>query len=400
VIDFSLPADLVELKARVDRFIREAIVPLERDPRQGPHGPSEDFRRELIALGRAAGLLSPHAPVKWGGLGLDHRAMAVVFEAAGWSPLGPLALNIMAPDEGNTNLLDKIANDEQKERWLRPLVAGEIRTVFSMTEPDDGAGSDPNLMKTTARRHGDEFVISGRKWLITGAPGASINIVMARTLDEDGTDRGATMFLVDMNAPGFRIVRQLETLDNNTPGGHAEVEFDGVRVGPERILGQVGHGFRNAQVRLGPARLTHCMRWLGAARRCHAIAADYARRRHAFGKLIGEHQGVGFQLADNASDLHLCRLAIWQSAWLLDRGERARNETSLCKVFCSEALGRVVDRSLQILGGLGITADTVVERIYRDIRAFRIYDGPSEVHRFALARAIMSGDPSLADTIA
>jgi len=208
VIDFSLPGDLVELKARVDRFIREAIVPLERDPRQGPHGPSEDFRRELIALGRAAGLLSPHAPVKWGGLGLDHRAMAVVFEAAGWSPLGPLALNIMAPDEGNTNLLDKIANDEQKERWLRPLVAGEIRTVFSMTEPDDGAGSDPNLMKTTARRHGDEFVISGRKWLITGAPGANINIVMARTLDEDGTDRGATMFLVDMDAPGFRIVRR------------------------------------------------------------------------------------------------------------------------------------------------------------------------------------------------
>ena len=230
MIDFSLPPDLVELKARVDRFIREAIVPLERDPRQGPHGPSEDFRRELVALGRAAGLLSPHAPVKWGGLGLDHRAMAVVFEAAGWSPLGPLALNIMAPDEGNTNLLDKIANDEQKERWLRPLVAGEIRTVFSMTEPDDGAGSDPSLMKTTARRHGDEFVISGRKWLITGAPGASINIVMARTLDEDGTDRGATMFLVDMDAPGFRIVRQLETLDNNTPGGHAEVEFDEVRV--------------------------------------------------------------------------------------------------------------------------------------------------------------------------
>jgi acyl-CoA dehydrogenase len=185
---------------------------------------------------------------------------------------------------------------------------------------------------------------------------------MARTLDEDGSDRGATMFLVDMDAPGFRIVRQLDTLDNNSPGGHAEVEFDEVRVGSERILGQVGHGFRNAQVRLGPARLTHCMRWLGAARRCHAIAADYARRRHAFGKLIGEHQGV-------------------------------------CKVFCSEALGRVVDRSLQILGGLGITADTVVERIYRDIRAFRIYDGPSEVHRFALARAIMSGDPALADAI-
>src|SRR5271170_8286247 len=182
MVEFSLPDELTALVRKVETFIADEIVPLERDPRQGPHGPEESLRLEMVQKAREAGLLSPHGSKEYGGLGLDHRAMAVVFEAAGWSPLGPLALNIQAPDEGNTNLLDKIANDEQKERWLRPLVAGEIRTVFSMTEPDDGAGSDPNLMKTTARRHGDEFVISGRKWLITGAPGASIHIVMARTL--------------------------------------------------------------------------------------------------------------------------------------------------------------------------------------------------------------------------
>ncbi|HLW72231.1 MAG TPA: acyl-CoA dehydrogenase family protein [Candidatus Binataceae bacterium] len=394
MIDFSLPDEIVQLERKVTSFIREEIVPLERDPRQGPHGPAEALRLEMVARARAAGLLSPHAPKEYGGLGLDHRGMAVIFEAAGWSPLGPLALNIQAPDEGNTNLLDKVATPEQKARWLGPLARGEIRTIFSMTEPDGGAGSDPSLMKTTARRVGDDYLINGRKWLITGAPGATLNIVMARTEDADGRDLGATMFLADTDAPGFKITRLLNTIDSNSPGGHAEVEFHDVRVGPERILGAVGKGFRYAQVRLGPARLTHCMRWLGAARRCHAIATDYARRRHAFGRPIGEHEGVGFMLADNENELSLCRLAIWHAAWMLDQGEQARNETSMCKVFCSEATGRIVDRSLQILGGMGITDDTVVERTYRDIRAFRIYDGPSEVHRFALARAILARDAS------
>ncbi|MDF3075573.1 MAG: acyl-CoA dehydrogenase [Alphaproteobacteria bacterium] len=390
MIDFSLPAELVELRDRVRSFIEEKIVPLESDPRQTPHGPTEEMRLEMVALARKAGLLSPHGPKQYGGLGLDHRGMAVVFEAAGWSTLGPLALNIQAPDEGNTNLLNVVATPEQKKKFLEPLVRGEIRTVFSMTEPDGGAGSDPSLMKTTARQVGQDWVIDGTKWLITGAPGADINIVMARSIDAAGRDVGATMFLVDMDAPGFRIVRMLDTIDSNSPGGHCVVEFKGVKVGPERILGEIGAGFRYAQVRLGPARLTHCMRWLGAAARAHAVAVDYAKRRQSFGQRIGDHQGVGFMLADNEIELNLCRLSIWHCAWLLDQHDRARDETSMAKVFCSEALGRVVDRSLQILGGLGITRDTVVERIYRDIRPFRIYDGPSEVHRHALARRIMN----------
>jgi len=389
MVDFSLPDELRALTRKVESFIAAEIVPLERDPRQGPHGPEESLRLEMVEKARAAGLLSPHGPKEYGGLGLDHRGMAVVFEAAGWSPLGPLALNIQAPDEGNTNLLERVASPAQKQRWLAPLVRGEIRTVFSMTEPDGGAGSDPGLMKTTARRTGDDYIINGRKWLITGAPGASINIVMARTEDAQGRELGATMFLVDMDAPGFTIKRILNTLDSNSPGGHAEVEFHDVRVSSDRILGEVGRGFRYAQVRLAPARLTHCMRWLGAARRCHAIATSYARKRQSFGRPIGEHQGVGFMIADNETDIQMCRLAIWHAAWLLDQGQQARLETSMYKVYCSEALSRVVDRSLQILGGMGVTDDTVVERIYRDIRPFRIYDGPSEVHRFAIAREVL-----------
>ena len=391
MIDFELPHDLLELRERVDRFIVEKIVSYENDRRQTSHGASEPLRRELIDLSRQAGLLSPHGPKEFGGLGLDHRGMAVVFEAAGWSTLGPLALNIQAPDEGNVNLLNQIATREQKARWLAPLVRGEIRSVFSMTETvTDGAGSDPSLLQTTARRVIDGFIVNGQKWMITGVPDASINIVMARTLDMTGTDLGATMFLVDMDAPGFHVERMLDTIDTNSPGGHAEVSFNDVHVTVDRVLGEIGQGFRNAQVRLGPARLTHCMRWLGAAARCHTIAAEHAGRRHSFGRTIGEHQGVGFMLADNEIDLHLSRLAIWHAAWLLDRHSHARDETSMCKVFCSEALGRVVDRSLQILGSIGITRDTVVERIYRDIRPFRIYDGPSEVHRHALARRIVS----------
>ena len=391
MIDFELPHDLVKLRERVEGFISEKIVPYEDDRRQTSHGPSESLRRELVELARQAGLLSPHGPKEFGGLGVDHRSMAVVFEAAGWSTLGPLALNIQAPDEGNVNLLNQIATPEQKARWLAPLVRGEIRSVFSMTETvTNGAGSDPSLLQTVARRTADGFVINGRKWMITGVPDASINIVLTRTLDATGADLGATMFILDMDAPGFRVVRMLDTIDSNSPGGHAEVSFDDVHVSFDRVLGEIGKGFQNAQVRLGPGRLTHCMRWLGAAARCHSIAAEHAGRRHSFGRTIGEHQGVGFMLADNAIDLHVSRLAIWQAAWLLDQHSRARDETSMCKVFCSEALGRVVDRSLQILGSIGITRDTVVERVYRDIRPFRIYDGPSEVHRHALARRIVS----------
>ncbi|MCW2762425.1 MAG: acyl-CoA dehydrogenase, partial [Marmoricola sp.] len=363
MIDFSLPDDLAKLQTRTRDFIREVVIPQEHDPRQDRHGPSDELRLELVAEGRAAGLLSPHAPAAWGGLGLDHRGRAIVLEEAGYSPIGPLALNVQPPDEGNTNLLEQVANNEQKERYLRPLVSGEQRSAFLMTEPDGGAGSDPSLMKTTARADGrGGYVINGRKWLVTGFPGAAFLIVMARTLDEDGNDLGASMFVFENGRDGVNMVGQMNTMDNNSPGGHATVDLDDVRVAGDEVLGEIGRGFRYAQVRLGPARTTHCMRWLGAARRCHDIAVGYARERQAFGKRLADHEGVGFMLADNEMDLQASRLSLWYACWLLDQGEQARNETSMAKVVCSEALGRVVDRSLQILGGKGISDETVVER--------------------------------------
>jgi acyl-CoA dehydrogenase len=392
MIEFTLPPEILELKARTELFVREQCIPLENDARQEPHGPREELRLELNARAREAGLLAPHASREWGGLGLDHRGKAVVFEAAGYSTLGPLALHIQAPDEGNVHLLEQVASREQKERWLPKLAGGSIRSMFCMTEPEGGAGSDPSMLKTVARPDGDGFRIFGRKWLITGAVGAQVMLVMARTEDVKGNDLGASLFVVGAEAPGWKIVRVLDTVDSNSAGGHSVLEFDGLRVGREHLVGEVGKGFRYAQVRLGPARLTHCMRWLGAARRAHDVAVDYARTRRAFGKSLGEHEGVGFQLADNEMELHLCRLAIWHAAWLLDSGAQARTETSMCKVVCSEALNRVVDRAVQILGGRGITRDTVVERIWRDIRPFRIYDGPSEVHRWSIAREILRKD--------
>jgi len=383
-MDFSIDRDLAELQARTRTFIRDRIMPLESDLRQTRHGPTDDFRRELNALARNAGLLAPHVAPEFGGLGLSHVGKAIVFEEAGYSLLGPLAMNIAAPDEGNMHLLDAVATPAQKDRWLRPLARGEIRSCFCMTEPAPGAGSDPSALRTAAVRDGGDFVIDGEKWFITGAQGAAFGIVMAA-----GEGGRATMFLTDMDAPGIEIVRTMDSLDQAFPGGHAVIRLRGLRVPAENILGELGKGFRYAQLRLAPARLTHCMRWLGAARRAHDIALEYARRREAFGKPIAEHEGVGFMLADNEMDIRTSRLTIWHTAWLLDQGERGGTESSIAKVVCSEAIWRVVDRCVQVLGGQGVTGETPVARIFREVRGFRIYDGPSEVHRWSLAQKLI-----------
>ncbi len=387
-MDFSPPKDLVDLAERVRGFVRDEIIPYEADPRWTAHGPTDDLRAELNACARAAGLLAVHVPEEFGGKGLSHIGKALVLEAAGYSMLGPVALHCQAPDEGNIHLLDQVATPDQRERYLRPLATAAVRSCFAMTEPHPGSGSDPSMLATRAEADGNGFVIRGRKWLITGADGAAFAIIMARTGDGAGE---ATMFLADLPNPAFRIARTLDTMDSSFMGGHSVIEIEDLRVSGDAVLGEVGKGFRYAQLRLAPACLTHCMRWLGAAERAHDIATEHARTRSAFGKMLGEHEGVSFMLADNAMDIHVCRLAIRHCAWLLDQGERASSESSMAKVICSEAIMRVADRSLQILGGLGLTRDTVVERIFRDVRAFRIYDGPSEVHRWALGRRIVEG---------
>jgi acyl-CoA dehydrogenase len=388
-MDFSVPADLQDLAAKIGAFVREEIIPLESDPRWGSHGPSEAFRLELVGLARGKGLLAPHAPKEFGGLGLGHFGRAIAFEAAGYSMLGPVALHCAAPDEGNIHLLAEVADDRQKERWLRPLASGQARSCFAMTEPM-GAGSDPALLETTAEPVPGGYRISGRKWLITGAQDARFAIIMARLAGGDKAG-SATMFLADMDQPEIVLERQLDSMDSSFTGGHWVMRFDNLFVPADDVLGAVGEGFRYAQVRLAPARLTHCMRWLGSAVRAQDIARGYAARRTAFGKPLAEHEGVGFMLADNDIDIHTARLAIWHAAWLLDQGHKGNMESSRAKVICSEAIWRVADRCVQILGGLGLTRDTVVERIFRDVRAFRIYDGPSEVHRWSLARRIAAG---------
>ena len=372
--------NVAEVVGRIDAFIREVVIPFEQDPRNGGHGPHESLVRELRKQARAAGLLTPqylHA----GGM-LSHRDMAPLFRAAGYSPLGALALNIMAPDEGNMYLLERVASEPQKARFLAPLRAGETRSAFLMTEPDGGAGSDPSMLRTTARHEGGEWILSGRKTFSTGADGAAFAIVMART------EASATMFLMDMKSPGVRIERILDTLDSSMPGGHAVITLENVRVPTDQVLGEPNEGFRYAQVRLAPARLTHCMRWWGAAKRAHDVAADYACRRQAFGKPIIEHEGVGFMLAGNLIDLKQSELMIDWCAGVLDEGRTGTTESSMTKVAVSEALYRVADRCVQVLGGTGVTRDTIVQQVFREIRAFRIYDGPSEVHRWSLARKV------------
>ena len=317
-------------------------------------------------------------------MALSHIAKAVVFEEAGYSWLGPTAMNIHAPDEGNIHLMEEVGSEAQKERWLRPQVQGHTRSCFAMTEPGEGAGADPSMLQTLAVRDGEDYVINGLKWLITGAEGASYVIIMARM--EDGS---ATMFLSDMDREGIVLERSMDAMDRCFTGGHGVLRFTNLRVPATDVLGEVGKGFRYAQVRLAPARLTHCMRWLGQARRAHEAALAYASQRRAFGKPLAEHEGVGFMLADNDIDLQTARLHIWHTAWMMDQGHKCNFESSRAKVVCSEAEWRVVDRSVQILGGQGVTAEKEVMRIFTDMRAFRIYDGPNEVHRWSMARKMV-----------
>jgi len=387
VIDFSIEPSDAALRDRVRSFVEQKIIPYERDPRLTSHGPTDELRIELNALAREAGLLAPHVTSHFGGLGLSHVQRALVFEAAGYSTLGPIALHCAAPDEGNMHLLEIVADQRQKERFLRPLARADIRSCFAMTEPHPGAGSDPSQLATRADRDGDHFVISGNKWLITGADGAGFMIVMARAFD-DAEELGPTMFLASMPNDAIKISRIIGSMDSSFTGAHAQVEFAGLRVHRDDVLGEIGEGLRYAQVRLAPARLTHCMRWLGAATRAHDIATEYATKRRAFGSTLIRHEGVGFMLADNEIELHMCRLAILDVAWRLDKGDPGRHESSMAKVFVSEALFRIADRCMQILGGLGVTHDTQVERIFREVRTFRIYDGPSEVHRWAIANRL------------
>ncbi len=378
----TLSQRAIDIGARVETFVRTIVAPYESDRRCGAHGPADDLVMEMREKARAAGVLTPH--ILRDGEHLTQLETAHVLRLSGLSPLGPLAVNTMAPDEGNMYLLGKVGSAEQKQRFLAPLVDGRARSAFFMTEPasEGGAGSDPSMMQTTAKLDGNHWVINGRKAFITGAEGAKVGIVMAKSHD------GACMFLVELPDPAITIDRVLTTIDSSMPGGHAVISINNLRVPADQMLGQSGDGFKYAQIRLSPARLSHCMRWLGACVRANEIAVAYACKRHAFGKPLIDHEGVGFMLAENLIDLKQAELMIDWCAGVLDTGALGTVESSMAKVAVSEALMRIADRCVQVMGGTGLTTDTIVEQVFREVRAFRIYDGPTEVHKWSLAKKI------------
>jgi acyl-CoA dehydrogenase len=382
-MNMTVSQEVLDLADKVERFVREEVVPYESDPRRDHHGaPTNELVFELHDRARDAGVLTPH--IRPDGSHYNQRETAVILIRSGLSPLGPLACNTTSPDEGNMFLLGKVASPDLKRRFLDKLVEGRARSSFFMTEPWDwgGAGSDPSMMKTTCVRDGNHWVINGRKCFITGMLGAEVGIVMAKA------DEGACMFIVDLPNDAIRIEDIPNTIDTSLPGGHASLTIDNLRVPADQLLGDPGKGFEYAQIRLSPARLSHCMRWLGCCIRANEIATDYACRREAFGKPLIDHEGVGFMLAENMIDLKHCELMIDWCAGVLDSGSLATVESSMAKAHVSETLMRVIDRCVQVMGGTGVTDRTIVEQVFREIRAFRIYDGPTEVHKWSLAKKI------------
>ena len=378
--DFTLTDRVRDWQGRIRDFVDRVVIPCEQ--RAFTEGLTDGLRLELQAQARSAGIWAPQAKARLGGGGFRFDEAAVLLEEAGRSLLGPLAINAAAPDEGNIHLLAEVATPAQQERFLRPLAAGEVRSCFAMTEPPPGAGSDPAALRTTATRVGRRWLIRGDKHLITGADGAAFAIVMAANADGSG----ASMFLLDMATPGVHLEGHADTIDRTMVGGHGRLRFEDVEVAEDAVLGEAGQGLRYAQVRLAPARMTHCMRWLGAARRAHEIALDRSVQRTLFGAPLTEHGMAQQLIADNEIELAAARALLWQTCWSIAESDRGTESSSRAKVFISEVVGRVVDRSVQLCGGMGTSQELVVGRIYADVRAFRIYDGASEVHRMSIAR--------------
>jgi acyl-CoA dehydrogenase len=385
-MDFTLPPEFEALRLRTCAFIAEHVLPLEADPEN--FSEHENIPSERLApvreTAKAARLWAPQSPKEFGGMALPVVAWAAMYEEAARSVFGPLALNCMAPDDGNMHLLARAGTPGQKERWLRPIVAGEVRSSFAMTEPAPGGGSDPGMIRTRAERVGGKWVIHGRKWFITGADGAAHFILVARTSDD--VRRGLTAFLFHGDQPGWHIVRRIGILGPEEHGGHCELEFHGLEVEDENVLLGVGDGLRVTQMRLGPARLTHCMRWLGQARRCVEIAQDYVTAREGFGIKLADRESVQIKLGAVAQQIQIGRLLTMHAAWKLDQGDRARKEVSMAKVHVADTLHNAADVAIQLNGARGFSKDTILEWIYRAARSARLVDGATEVHMMVLAR--------------
>ncbi|MFN4060328.1 MAG: acyl-CoA dehydrogenase family protein [Paracoccus hibiscisoli] len=390
MIDFALDPRLEEIRRRTRDFVEAEILPVEADRANWDahdniaDGPLQALR----ARARAAGLWCPQVPQALGGMGLTVTGRAVMYEEANRSIFGPAVFNCAAPDDGNMDILARVGTPDQQARWLAPLVAGEVRSSFVMTEPAPGGGSDPGMIGTTAVRHGDVWRVTGRKWFITGAEGAAHFILIARTdPNPDERRRHLTAFLFHRDQPGWKILRRIAIMGPEEHGGHCELEFDGLEIPDENRLMGVGDGLKVTQIRLGTARLTHCMRWLGLAKRAMAEAQAYVDAREGFGIRLADRESVRLMLGGVALNIQIGRLLTMNAAWALDQGSHARKEVSMAKLHVADTLHQAADVAIQLNGARGYSRDTVLEWIYRYARQARLVDGASEVHRMVLADA-------------
>lgn len=390
MIDFTLDPRLEDIRRRTRDFVDTHILPVEADRGNWDahdniaEGPLQALRARV----RAAGLWCPQVPQALGGMGLPVTGRAVMYEEANRSIFGPAVFNCAAPDDGNMDILARVGTPDQQARWLAPLVAGEVRSSFVMTEPAPGGGSDPGMIGTTAVRHGDVWRVTGRKWFITGAEGAAHFILIARTdPNPDEKRRHLTAFLFHRDQPGWKILRRIAIMGPEEHGGHCELEFDGLEIPDENRLMGVGDGLKVTQIRLGTARLTHCMRWLGLAKRAVAEAQAYVDAREGFGIRLADRESVRLMLGGVALNIQIGRLLTMNAAWALDQGSHARKEVSMAKLHVADTLHQAADVAIQLNGARGYSRDTVLEWIYRYARQARLVDGASEVHRMVLADA-------------
>jgi acyl-CoA dehydrogenase len=395
--DFSTEPEFQRQLDWMRDLVREEVWPLESIV--GELG-EDGLKRAIAPLQeqvRERGLWAAHLPPDLGGQGFGQVKLGLMHEVLGTSPYAPLVFGNAAPDSGNSEILALAGTEDQKQQWLHPLLAGDLRSAFSMTEPDS-AGSDPTLLQTTAVRDGDDWVINGRKWFSSNASVADFLIVMAVTDPEAPRHQRASMLIVPVDTPGVRILRDIATMEHpyehfGRYGGHSEIVYDDVRVPGDALLGPEGAGFLIAQQRLGPGRIHHCMRWLGVSRRAFDMLCERALSRYAHGSLLADKQTVQNWIADSAAEMDAARLMTLHAAWKMDTqgAAAARREIALIKFYGARVLHDVVDRALQAHGALGYSTDLPLEQMYRFARAARIYDGPDEVHRQSVARQILRG---------
>ncbi len=389
-MDFTLPPEIERTRRDIRDFVAAEILPLEREPANYDDG--ENIRLDVLddvrAKARAAGLWALQSPRERGGLGFSRVGMAACYEEMGRSIFGPACFNCAAPDDGNMMLLANAGTKAQQDKWLQPIIDGKVRSSFVMTEPIPGAGSDPAAMKTRAEKKGDRWVIRGHKWFITGAAVAKHFILIARTSDD--ARKGLTAFLFHADQPGWTLDRKIPIMGPEEHGGHCEMTFDGLVIAEENVLLDLGDGLKATQIRLGPARLTHCMRWLGMAKRAIEICLGYVRERESFGLKLADHEGVQWLLGEAAMEIEIGRMLTMRAAWKLDQGDFARKEVSMAKVAVADVLHKSIDTAIQLMGAKGYSKDIPLEWMYRYARQARLVDGASEVHKMVMSRFLLS----------